>query len=171
MALPLRAGTAGGQQRQAGTLAICLVEDLGQQSLALCQCLIAASGRRSIDDDQPQFSGLGLTLLPAKVLALPRPPFEQSGKPGHAASRRCTYAPAAATGQFADTRQGIRHLARRADAQGFFAQFGTSRLAPLATGCAGSAPQSPCPPWLGASRPPTSGGAEGAAASGAARRR
>lgn len=147
VALPLWRLPAGGEQGQPGALAVSLVEQGCQQPFGLRQRLMTTGGGRGIDNHQPQLCGPGLALLPAQVLEQPWPPLEQSRQPGHPTGRRTACPATAGPALLARARSGIRPFGRwLANAQGFFAQFGTSRRAPLATGCAGNAPQSPCPP-------------------------
>uniref|UniRef100_UPI001C49919B hypothetical protein n=1 Tax=Pseudomonas sp. SWI36 TaxID=2083052 RepID=UPI001C49919B len=76
-----------------------------------------------------------MALLPAQVLSLAWPPFEQGRQPGYPAGRRISHEATAGTVLLAYARSGIRPFGWwLGDAQGFFAQFGTSRRAPLATG-------------------------------------
>lgn len=75
---------------------------------------------------------------------MPRSPFEQCRKPRHTRSTTDPHATTGRAAQGARLGLGIRRLGGGlADAQGFFAQFGTSRRAPVATVCGGNAPQSP----------------------------
>ncbi|MNF96775.1 hypothetical protein D3C84_795750 [compost metagenome] len=152
MALPAWRMPAGGEQGQARALPVSLIEQSGQQALGLAQGLIPPGRGRSIDNHQPQLMSTGRALLPAQVTALTRTAFEQGSWPGHGCAL-CGLADTPAWSLLDRTRAGLGIRRPGAtDAQGFFAQFGTSRRAPVAVACGGISPQAPCPcrvfePW------------------------
>lgn len=159
MTLPTWCITAGGKQGQPCALAISVIKEAGQQALGLAQGLIATGRRRGIDDHQPQFIGAGRALLPAQVTALRRAAFEQGGRPRYLALLGLAGTPALPLLDRACPRLGIRCL-RPTDAQGFFAQFGTSRRAPVAVASGGISPQAPWPCCVLPASPPCGGSAE-----------
>jgi len=145
LTLPLRMRTAGGEQSQARALAIGVVEDARQQAFGLTQGAMTASGRRGIDDDQPQLTRLALALLPMQISRALRATLAQRRDPGDLLAPTAVHPAPLALCQFAPGLCAIRPQGiGRANAQGFFGQFGTSRRGPMASGCAGIAPHWPC---------------------------
>lgn len=109
MTLPVRRIAAGGEQGQACTLPVSLIEESGQQALGLTQGLVATGRGRSVDNHQPQFMSAGRALLPTQVPALPWTALEQSRRPGHRALRCLAGTPALALFDRPWTGPGIRH--------------------------------------------------------------
>lgn len=112
---PLRRTACRRNQRHVRALAVGLIEHSLQQAFTCTQRAVPASGRRAIDDHQPQRGGRRQPLAPLQLGTAARAP----------AGKRCRPidAPAPAT---------CASLATRAGAQGFFGQPGRLRRGPLA---------------------------------------
>lgn len=110
--LPARSPATGGQQGQSRPLPVGVVEQLRQQALGIAQGMVAASGRRGVDDHQPQLMGRSTAQAPAQFLVTSRAPLEQGAWPIDAACVRGPTAALTTTVQLPRPGLGIRPRVR-----------------------------------------------------------